>query len=218
MPSSSNRRRIEVPIHFHDQLAEIARKESRTITNVLQELLFFGLMHYRSGWIPNEHLDRLTPEARRVLELMVEEARAFNHHYLGTEHVLLGLLRVEESIAARVLTGLGLDLDGTRQAVERIIGRGDAPAEGELEYTPRVRRVLGLAVEEAGRLGHEQVGTEHILLGLVREGEGVAAGILAIFGILKQVRPRTLALLAERETSTAGRPAPAENEGRESGG
>jgi ATP-dependent Clp protease ATP-binding subunit ClpA len=195
MPSSKDRRRIEVPSHFHEKLAEIAEKEDRTITSVLQELLWSGLVNYRPTWVPSDHLDRFTQAARYVLGFAKAEAYGFNHHYIGTEHLLLGLLREGEGVAARVLAQLGVDLNRARAAVDLKIGRGDHPAIDEIDYVPRVRKVLALAVDEAQGLGHDYIGTEHLLLGLVREGEGIAAGILRDFGAFDKVREQTLALL-----------------------
>ena len=195
MPSSKDRRRLEVPTYLHERLAQIAETEDRTITSVLQELFHEGLRTYQPTWVPSKRLGKLNERARRVLDSAPEEARAFNHNYIGTEHLLLALLRDGEGVAAQALTALGLTLDGVRAAVERIIGRGKEPVEGELPYTPRMRKVLGLAVDEAERAGHVFVRTEDILLALVRDGGGIAVDILDRYGVLSNVRERTRALV-----------------------
>ena len=122
--------------------------------------------------------EKFSERARRVLSLAQEEAQRFNHNYIGTEHVLLGLARETEGVAARVLVNLGVELGKIRSAVEFIIGRGERPATGEIGLTPRAKRVIELAVDEARRLNHHYIGTEHLLIGLMREGEGVAAGVV----------------------------------------
>ncbi len=143
-----------------------------------------------------DRFDRFTERARKVLSLAQEEAQRFQHNYIGTEHLLLGLIREGEGVAARVLESLGVELYKVRQAVEFIIGRGYRIVLGEIGLTPRAKKVIELAVDEARRLNHNYIGTEHLLLGLVREGEGIAAGVLASFGIhLEQVRKSTLAVL-----------------------
>ena len=143
-----------------------------------------------------DRFDRFTERARKVLSLAQEEAQRFQHNYIGTEHLLLGLIREGEGVAARVLESLGVELYKVRQAVEFIIGRGDRIVLGEIGLTPRAKKVIELAVDEARRLNHHYIGTEHLLLGLVREGEGIAAGVLASFGIhLEQVRKSTLSVL-----------------------
>src|SRR5438045_2283289 len=132
--------------------------------------------------------DKFTERARKVLQLAQEEAKRFNHNYIGTEHILLGLVREGDGVAARVLNNLGLDLHKVGSAVEFVIGRGERPEMGEIGLTPRAKRVIELAVEEARRLNHHYIGTEHLLLGLLREGEGIAAGILEGLGLsLEQV-------------------------------
>jgi len=133
--------------------------------------------------------EKFSERARRVLTLAQEEAQHLNHSYIGTEHILLGLLREEEGVAAKVLVGLGANLSKVRSGVEFIIGRGDKPNTGEIGLTPRAKRVIELAIDEARHLGHNYIGTEHLLLGLLHEGGGVAAGVLDSFGInLEQVR------------------------------
>lgn len=195
MPSSKDRRRLEVPTYLYERLTEIAQTEERTISSVLQEMLSASLRTYQPTWVPSKHLRKFNERARHILEEAPEEARAFNHNYIGTEHLLLALLRDGEGVAGQALTALGLTLEGVRAAVEGTIGRGNEPIEGDLPYTPRVRRVLSLAVEEAEHAGHVFVRTEHILLGLVRDGGGIAADILDGYGALSKVRERTLALV-----------------------
>ena len=123
--------------------------------------------------------ERFTERARQVVVLAQDEARALKHNYIGTEHILLGLLRNEEGLAARVLGSLGVTLDEARRQVARIVGSGEEAPAGELPFTPRAKKALELALREALSLDHNYIGTEHILLGLVQEGEGVANHILA---------------------------------------
>jgi ATP-dependent Clp protease ATP-binding subunit ClpC len=126
--------------------------------------------------------ERFTERAREVVVLAQDEARALKHNYIGTEHLLLGLLREENGLAARVLAGLDVDVEDVRSRIVRMIGRGHGALTGQIPFTPRAKRVLELALREALSLGHGYIGTEHILLGLVREGEGVANGILSDLG------------------------------------
>ena len=144
--------------------------------------------------------------ARRVLSLAQEEAQRFNHNYIGTEHILLGLVRETEGVAARVLSSLSVDLSKVRSAVEFIIGRGEKPAQGEIGLTPRAKKVVELAVDEARRMNHTYIGTEHLLIGLLREGEGVAAGVLESLGVtLDKVRAETHRILSHTSgTGTQG--------------
>jgi ATP-dependent Clp protease ATP-binding subunit ClpC len=147
--------------------------------------------------------EKFSERARRVLSLAQEEAQRFNHNYIGTEHILLGLVRETEGVAARVLSSLGVDLNKVRSAVEFIIGKGDKPTEGEIGLTPRAKKVIELAVDEARRMSHTYIGTEHLLIGLLREGEGVAAGVLDSLGInLDKVRGETQNLLRKRGSGT----------------
>ena len=142
--------------------------------------------------------EKFSERARRVLSLAQEEAQRFNHNYIGTEHVLLGLVRETEGVAARVLHGLGVELSKVRSAVEFIIGRGEKSVPGEVGLTPRAKRVIELAVDEARRLNHSYIGTEHLLIGLLREGEGVAAGVLESLGVtLEKVRNETNRILSQ---------------------
>jgi ATP-dependent Clp protease ATP-binding subunit ClpC len=133
--------------------------------------------------------DRFTERTRAALSLAQDEARRLGHEYIGTEHVLLGILRRSDSVGARVLDGRSVRLDAVRSAVEQTIGRGHSTADGERHLTPRLKRVFDLSVKEAKALGHDYVGTEHLLLGITREGEGVAAVILHDLGVTaEQVR------------------------------
>ena len=133
--------------------------------------------------ISDDRFGRFTNGARKALTLAQDESQRLDHNWLGTEHLLLGLLREEAGTAAEALRNLGVDLEKVRVAVEFIIGRGRQPATGEVGLTPRAKRVIELAIDEARRLGHDYIGTEHLLLGLVREGEGVAAGVLRSLGV-----------------------------------
>ena len=145
-----------------------------------------------------DRFDKFTERARRVLSLAQEEAQRFNHNYIGTEHLLLGLVREGDGLAAKVLANLGVELNKVRSAVEFIIGRGDRPTSGEVGLTPRAKKVIELAVDEARRLNHHYIGTEHLLLGLVREGEGIAAGVLESLGVnLEKVRAETTRILSQ---------------------
>jgi len=144
-----------------------------------------------------DRFDKFTERARKTLQLAQEEAQRFNHNYIGTEHILLGLVREGDGVAARVLNNLGIELTKVRSAVEFIIGRGDRMVMGEIGLTPRAKRVIELAVDEARRLNHHYIGTEHLLLGLVREGEGIAAGVLESLGVsLKTVRAQVVGELS----------------------
>ena len=150
-----------------------------------------------------DRFDKFTDRARKVLTLAQDEAQRFNHNYIGTEHLLLGLVREGEGVAARVLENMNVELSKVRTAVEFIIGRGDRPVVGEVGLTPRAKRVIELAIDEARRLGHNYIGTEHLLLGLVREGEGIAAGVLESLGVnLDKVRHQVIHVLSQ-SSSTA---------------
>jgi ATP-dependent Clp protease ATP-binding subunit ClpC len=142
--------------------------------------------------------EKFSERARRVLSLAQEEAQRFNHNYIGTEHILLGLVRETDGVAAKVLSSLGVELPKVRSAVEFIIGRGERASGGEIGLTPRAKKVIELAVDEARRLSHHYIGTEHLLIGLMREGEGVAAGVLESLGVnLDKVRAETSRVLAQ---------------------
>jgi ATP-dependent Clp protease ATP-binding subunit ClpA len=143
--------------------------------------------------------ERFTDRARRVVVLAQEEARMLNHNYIGTEHILLGLLREGEGLAAKALESLGISLDAVRQQVEEIIGQGQEAPSGHIPFTPRAKKVLELSLRESLQLGHNYIGTEHILLGLIREGDGVAAQVLVRLGAdLNRVRHQVIQLIADR--------------------
>jgi hypothetical protein len=146
---------------------------------------------------PKGMFQRFTDRARRVVVLAQEEARLLRHNYVGTEHLLLGLLQDGEGVAARALESLGISREAARQQVEQIIGQGQQAPGGHIPFTPRAKKVLELSLREALALGHNYVGTEHILLGMLREGHGVAAQVLTGLGTgHAQVRERVLGLLA----------------------
>ena len=147
--------------------------------------------------------EKFSERARRVLSLAQEEAQRFNHNYIGTEHILLGLVRETDGVAAKVLSNLNVELNKVRSAVEFIIGRGERSTPGEIGLTPRAKKVIELAVDEARRLNHHYIGTEHLLIGLMREGEGVAAGVLESLGVnLDKVRGETSRILTQTVQQT----------------
>ena len=154
--------------------------------------------------------ERFTDRARRVVVLAQEEARMLNHNYIGTEHILLGLIHEGEGVAAKALESLGISLEAVRQQVEEIIGQGQQAPSGHIPFTPRAKKVLELSLREALQLGHNYIGTEHILLGLIREGEGVAAQVLVKLGAdLNRVRQQVIQLLhgyQGKEPAAAGAP------------
>jgi len=156
--------------------------------------------------------DRFDGATRQVLQYAQEEATRFNHNYIGTEHILLGLLRVDEGVAARTLSSLGVQLQDVRNNVEWVIGRDDRTVAGDIGLTPRAKKVIELTVDEAHRLGHHFVGTEHLLLGLAREGEGIASGILESLGVSNdRVRSGVIEVLSKplarlEEASQQARP------------
>jgi len=155
--------------------------------------------------------DRFNDRAKRVLALAQDEAIRFNHNYIGVEHLLLGLVREGEGVAARVLDSLGIDLSRARSSVEVMIGRGkETTSPSEITLSPRTKKVIELAVDESRKLGHSHVGTEHLLLGIVREGESVGAGLLQSMGVsLEQVRHQVIAVMGQHRpemgaTASAG--------------
>jgi ATP-dependent Clp protease ATP-binding subunit ClpC len=157
--------------------------------------------------------ERFTDRARRVVVLAQEEARLLNHNYIGTEHILLGLIHEGEGVAAKALESLGISLEAVRNQVEEIIGQGGSSPSGHIPFTPRAKKVLELSLREALQLGHNYIGTEHILLGLIREGEGVAAQVLVKLGAdLSRVRQQVIQLLSGYSGSGSG------GEGGASGG
>src|SRR2546422_7283821 len=156
-----------------------------------------------------DRFDKFTERARKVLSLAQEEAQRFQHNYIGTEHLLLGLVREGEGVAAKVLSNLGVELNKVRSAVEFIIGRGDRIVLGEIGLTPRAKKVIELAVDEARRLNHHYIGTEHLLLGLLREGEGIGAGVLESLGVnLEKARRETVLVLSGSSSATHVTPTP----------
>src|SRR3974377_319758 len=155
--------------------------------------------------------ERFTDRVRRVVVLAQEEARMLNHNYIGTEHILLGLIHEGEGVAAKALESLGISQEAVRQQVEEIIGQGQQAPSGHIPFTPRAKKVLELSLREALQLGHNYIGTEHMLLGLVREGEGVAAQVLVSLGAdLSRVRQQVIQLLS-------GYPSPGGKEGAAAG-
>jgi ATP-dependent Clp protease ATP-binding subunit ClpC len=161
--------------------------------------------------------ERFTGQARHVVDLAQDEARMLNHNQVGTEHILLGLIHGGEGAAAKALAALGISLEAVRQQAEEITRQGHQHPSGHIPFTPRAKKALGLALREALQLGHNQIGTEHILLGLIREGEGSAAQVLVSLGAdLGWIRQQVIQLLhgsrdeREEETSRAvSRPGPA---------
>jgi ATP-dependent Clp protease ATP-binding subunit ClpC len=142
--------------------------------------------------------ERFTDRARQVVVLGQEEAQELGHSYIGTEHILLGLLREGDGVGARALESLGISLEAARQQVQEIIGRGEGMPSGHIPFTPRAKKVLELSLREALQFGHDYIGTEHILLGLVREGDGVAAQVLVQLGAdLPTVRAEVVKVLQE---------------------
>jgi ATP-dependent Clp protease ATP-binding subunit ClpA len=140
--------------------------------------------------------ERFTDRARRAVALAQDEAKRLNHNYIGTEHILLGLIHEGEGVAAKALESLGISLDAVRQQVEEIIGQGQQAPSGHIPFTPRAKKVLELSLRESKQLGHNYIGTEHILLGLIREGDGVAAQVLVKLGAdLNRVRQQVIQLL-----------------------
>jgi ATP-dependent Clp protease ATP-binding subunit ClpC len=149
--------------------------------------------------------ERFTDRSRRVVVLAQEEARMLNHNYIGTEHILLGLIHEGEGVAARALEALNISLDAARRRVEEIIGQGQADPRGHIPFTPRAKKVLELSLREALQLGHNYIGTEHLLLGLIREGEGVASQVLQELGAdLNRVRQTVIQLLSGYTAGSEG--------------
>jgi ATP-dependent Clp protease ATP-binding subunit ClpC len=165
--------------------------------------------------------ERFTDRARRVVVLAQEEARLLNHNYIGTEHILLGLIHEGEGVAAKALESLGISLEAVRSQVEEIIGQGGSSPSGHIPFTPRAKKVLELSLREALQLGHNYIGTEHILLGLIREGEGVAAQVLVKLGAdLSRVRQQVIQLLSgySGPGAASSSSAPGDKAGATSGG
>jgi excisionase family DNA binding protein len=151
-----------------------------------------------------DRFDRFNDQARKMLNLAQEEAQRFQHNYIGTEHLLLGLINQGEGVAIQVLRNLGAKPEKIREAVASIIGRGDRIVLGQIGLTPRAKKVIELAVDEARRLDHHYIGTEHMLLGFLREGEGIAAGVLESVGVtLEKARIEVQRLLSQQQESEA---------------
>ena len=150
--------------------------------------------------------NRFTERARKVILLAKEEAKRFNHDYIGTEHILLGLIREGEGVAAAVLQNLGLSSDQIRLEVEKLVQLGPSTiVSGDIPFTPKAKKVIELAMDEARNLGHNYIGTEHLLLGLIREGEGIAAQVLVNLGLdLGKVRQEVMELLGSTAPSYSG--------------
>ena len=149
--------------------------------------------------MPNKMEEKFSEHARSVLTRAREDAQRFNHNYIGTEHILLGLVRETEGVAARVLVNLNLELVKVRSAVEFIIGHGERPTPGEIDLTLRSKKVIELAVDEARIYNNVNIGTEHLLIGLMREGEGIAAGVLESLGVsLDKIREETNSIICAR--------------------
>jgi ATP-dependent Clp protease ATP-binding subunit ClpC len=147
--------------------------------------------------------ERFTDRARRVVVQAQEEARTLNHDYIGTEHILRGLIHEGGGTGAKALESLGISLDTVRQQVQEIIGQGQHAPSGHIPFTPRAKKVLELSLSESKALGHQYIGTEHILLGLIREGDGVAAQVLVELGAdLNRVRQQVIQLLHDYQAKT----------------
>ncbi len=154
--------------------------------------------------------ERFTDRARRVVVLAQEEAKLLKHNYIGTEHILLGLIHEGEGLAAKALEGMDISLEQVRDQVQEIIGQGQQAPSGHIPFTPRAKKVLELSLREALQLGHSYIGTEHILLGLIREGEGVAAQVLVKLGAdLGRVRQEVIKLLSGYQARSPWPPADA---------
>ena len=170
----------------------------------------FDRLTASNGKESRDLFERFTERARQVVVLAQDEARALKHNYIGTEHILLGLLREEEGLAARVLESLDITVEEVRAQVARIVGQGDEVTTGQIPFTPRAKKVLELALREALSLGHNYIGTEHILLGLVRENEGVAARILLDFDAdAEKIRNEIIRMLSgpgRRQAGAGGGP------------
>jgi ATP-dependent Clp protease ATP-binding subunit ClpC len=147
--------------------------------------------------------DRFTDRSRHVIVVAQEEARRLGHDWMGADHILLGLIHEDRSLGAKTLRSLGIPLDAVREQVLEIIGQGERAPSGYISFTPRAKRVLELSVREAQQMGHQHIGTEHLLLGLVREGESPAAQVLVSFGAdLDRVRRQVVVLLSEVRGTT----------------
>jgi Clp amino terminal domain, pathogenicity island component/Fic/DOC family len=188
----------DVATWLSPQLFPVPRREPRTRERPMPRLL--------PGRGGRPVFQRYTDRARRMVVLAQEEAGALNHNYVGTEHILLGLIHEGAGVAACALESLGISLEDVRQQVEQIIGQGKQPPSGRIPFTPRAKKVLELSLREAIRLGCNYIGTEHILLALIHEGEGVAAQVLVRLGAdLNRVRQQVIQLLAGQQTTPRAR-------------
>ena len=162
----------------------------------------------KESWLWRDKLQRFTQRARRVLTLAQEEAERLSHNYIGTEHLLLGMVKEENGIAGRVLRELGAKPDRVAEMVERMTGAGRRATTGKLDLTPRTKQVIEYAVDEARKLGHSYIGTEHLLLGLIRQGDGVAIDVLRQLGLTPdRIRRETLrAVQQEQPEDSTGQP------------
>jgi len=201
MPSSADRKRLEIPTYLHDRLVEIAIDEDRTVASVAQQVLAAGLERYQPNVLRDEDTARFTPRARNSLDFAYQETLPFNHNYIGTEHILLGLLREEQGVAARVLNKLGVTLESVREQVGYIIGTGVGRVSGVPPFTPRARKVLRRATEEAEGLNNHYVGTEHLLLALVQDRQGMAARILELLDACNRVTGAVLRIVAAQSVA-----------------
>jgi ATP-dependent Clp protease ATP-binding subunit ClpC len=169
-------------------------------TGSVLPLLWPGSRVLLDGARRRRMFERFTDRARRVVVMAQEDARVLNHDLVGTEHILLGLIHEGGGVGPRALESLGISLDVVRQEVEEVIGRGQHERPGSIPFTPRAKKVLDLSVAEAAQLGHDYVGTEHILLGLIREGNGVAAQVLVKHGAdPNRVRQQVIWLLSSQQ-------------------
>jgi ATP-dependent Clp protease ATP-binding subunit ClpC len=154
--------------------------------------------------------ERFTDRARRVIVAAQSEARGLDHNYIGPEHILLGLIGEGSGVGVKAFASMGISTDAVRQRVEQVIGRGQGASQGHIPFTPPAKKVLELSLREALDLGHTYIGTEHLLLGLIREDEGVAAQVLAGFGVdLHRARQQVIVLLAGRDPEAPAAPGPA---------
>jgi excisionase family DNA binding protein len=181
---------------------EFAAGQGNPLTAIRKALM--GKQTTPADVMNNDRFDRFTIHAREVLTLSRQEAQSLHHNYIGTEHLLLGLISQREGIAFQVLHNLDATPEKIREYVKSIVGRSDSIVHGEMGLTPRAKKAIELAVDEARQLDHHYIGTEHLLLGLLREGEGIAAGVLEKLGItLEKAHAETLQILSKRPESEA---------------
>ncbi len=197
MPSSADRKRLEVPTYLHERLVEIAIDEDRTVSSVVQEIISLGLEQYTARRSLDGAMESFTQRAQRALEYAKRETTRFNHHYVGTEHILLGLLREQDGAAARILARHDVDITRVRDYIDYHFGRGTGSAPAELPVVPRARRVLRVAEEISQEFNSGFTGTEHLLLALVQVKDGMGAKILASLGVADQVQSDADAFVRE---------------------